>query len=114
MPEETECTYCRKKYSAKSMKIHLRYYWGPHARLTEKQAKQETNKKTDLGKGKWKKVIKAKKGKKKEIKPEKGKRKKEKVDDEVDTCGIGAASEPQTISNSTEGDHNKTSVIMHE
>ena len=67
-----------------------RSIWGitaGHKELTEKQAKQETKKKIDLGKDKWKKIFKGKKGKKKEIKPEKGKRKKEKVDDEVDTCG---------------------------
>src|SRR4051812_3863771 len=79
--------YLSIHYSAKSMKIHLRYYCGPHARLTKKQTKQETKKKIDLGKGKWKMIIKAEKGKKKQIKPEKEKRKKEKVDDEVDTCG---------------------------
>src|SRR3954466_12010601 len=37
MPEGKKCTYGGKKYSAKSMKIHLRYYCGPHARLAEKQ-----------------------------------------------------------------------------
>lgn len=77
MPEGKECMYCGKKYSAKSMKIHLRYHCGPNARKTAAQAKQDKKKKKmdadEKGKGK------------KGDKPDK----KKKVDDEGDEHGDG-------------------------
>lgn len=72
MPEGKECRYCGKKYSVKSMKIHLKYYCGPNAKKTAAQAKQYKKKKMyadEKGKGK--------KGNKLE-------KKKKKVDDEGD------------------------------
>ncbi|KAF7000764.1 hypothetical protein CFC21_016585 [Triticum aestivum] len=55
MPPKIRCDYCNKQFYPEKLKIHLRYYCGPDALRTEKQAKQESKKWADTkGKGKGK------------------------------------------------------------
>uniref|UniRef100_A0A0D3GRI8 RING-type domain-containing protein n=1 Tax=Oryza barthii TaxID=65489 RepID=A0A0D3GRI8_9ORYZ len=44
MPPKTRCCYCDKLFYPNKLKVHLRYYCGPDAQRTEKQAKQESRK----------------------------------------------------------------------
>lgn len=41
MPDKEECHYCGKKLYPEKMKIHLKYFCGPWAQKTEKQARQK-------------------------------------------------------------------------
>ncbi|KAE8778373.1 DNA repair protein RAD16 [Hordeum vulgare] len=55
MPPKIRCEYCNKQFYPEKLKIHLRYYCGPDALRTEKQAKQKSKKSADTkvkGKGK--------------------------------------------------------------
>ncbi|KAM3365786.1 hypothetical protein ACQJBY_015440 [Aegilops geniculata] len=57
MPPKIRCDYCNKQFYPEKLKIHLRYYCGPDALRTEKQAKQTSKKWADTkvkGKGKGK------------------------------------------------------------
>ncbi|TVU38959.1 hypothetical protein EJB05_12356, partial [Eragrostis curvula] len=54
MPPKIRCQYCDKLFYPNKMKVHLKYYCGPDAVRTEKQAKQQS-KKWDSSKGKGKK-----------------------------------------------------------
>uniref|UniRef100_A0ACD5UZU9 Uncharacterized protein n=1 Tax=Avena sativa TaxID=4498 RepID=A0ACD5UZU9_AVESA len=42
MPPKIRCEYCEKLFYPDKMKVHLRYYCGPDAVRTEKQAKQKS------------------------------------------------------------------------
>ncbi|KAL6656595.1 hypothetical protein ACP70R_004375 [Stipagrostis hirtigluma subsp. patula] len=44
MPAKIRCKYCDKLFYPNKMKVHLKYYCGPDAQRTEKQAKQESRK----------------------------------------------------------------------
>ncbi|GJN32434.1 hypothetical protein PR202_gb20943 [Eleusine coracana subsp. coracana] len=64
MPSKIRCEYCDKLFYPNKMKVHLKYYCGPEAVRTEKQAKQQSKK--------WKSSkVKGKKGHKKEEDEEK-------------------------------------------
>lgn len=54
MPSKIRCGYCDKLFYPNKMKVHLKYYCGPDAVRTEKQAKQQS-KKWGSSKGKGKK-----------------------------------------------------------
>ncbi|KAJ3670458.1 hypothetical protein LUZ60_010782 [Juncus effusus] len=45
MPPKERCEYCGRAFNAKNLDTHLRYYCGPDAIKTEKQARQMTKKK---------------------------------------------------------------------
>ncbi|CAM0906028.1 unnamed protein product [Alopecurus aequalis] len=54
MPPKIRCQYCDKQFYPDKMKVHLRYFCGPDALRTEKQAKQKSKRwsdKKDKGKG---------------------------------------------------------------
>ncbi|XP_062189121.1 ATP-dependent helicase rhp16-like isoform X2 [Phragmites australis] len=44
MPPKSPCDYCNKLLDPSRMKVHLKYYCGPDAQRTEKQAKQQSKK----------------------------------------------------------------------
>ncbi|KAK3127142.1 hypothetical protein QOZ80_7AG0568870 [Eleusine coracana subsp. coracana] len=44
MPPKIRCEYCDKLFYPNKMKVHLKYYCGPDAVRTEKQAKQQSKK----------------------------------------------------------------------
>ncbi|XP_062188258.1 ATP-dependent helicase rhp16-like [Phragmites australis] len=44
MPPKIRCKYCDKLFYPIKMKVHLKYYCGPDAERTEKQAKQQSKK----------------------------------------------------------------------
>nr|CAB3458071.1 unnamed protein product [Digitaria exilis] len=44
MPPKTRCQYCDKLFYPNKMKVHLKYFCGPDAVRTEKQAKQQSKK----------------------------------------------------------------------
>ncbi|XP_042422909.1 DNA repair protein RAD16-like [Zingiber officinale] len=61
MPPKEMCKYCRKRFYPKKMRTHLKYFCGPYARKTEKQARQVSRKKDGKLKGKKKTVYETKK-----------------------------------------------------
>uniref|UniRef100_A0A0E0LL70 Uncharacterized protein n=1 Tax=Oryza punctata TaxID=4537 RepID=A0A0E0LL70_ORYPU len=60
MPPKIRCCYCDKLFYPNKLKVHLRYYCGPDAQRTEKQAKQESRK-WGSKKGTWKRRVQKKK-----------------------------------------------------
>lgn len=51
MPPKIRCEYCNKLFYPNKLQVHLKYYCGPDAQRTEKQAKQESRKDSENGKG---------------------------------------------------------------
>ncbi|OIV99204.1 hypothetical protein TanjilG_19700 [Lupinus angustifolius] len=56
MPPKEECQYCGKLFNPRSLTSHQRYFCGPGATRTDKQAKQIKKKKRDLTKKKLKEL----------------------------------------------------------
>lgn len=54
MPPKEKCPYCGKLFHQKRLSIHLRYFCGPSAERTEKQARQIKKKKIEVNKKKIK------------------------------------------------------------
>ncbi|XP_072958069.1 DNA repair protein RAD16 [Typha angustifolia] len=48
LPPKKMCQYCQKKFYPPQMRVHLKYYCGPSAMKTDKQAKQVSKKKKNL------------------------------------------------------------------
>uniref|UniRef100_A0A0D9WZD1 RING-type domain-containing protein n=1 Tax=Leersia perrieri TaxID=77586 RepID=A0A0D9WZD1_9ORYZ len=55
MPPKIRCHYCEKLFYPNKLKVHLKYFCGPDAQRTEKQAKQESRKWGSSKKKTWKK-----------------------------------------------------------
>ncbi|KAL0027325.1 hypothetical protein WJX79_000283 [Trebouxia sp. C0005] len=52
LPDKVPCAYCNKKFFPDRLKVHLRFFCGPHAKKSAALAKQQKKKPKGKGKGK--------------------------------------------------------------